>query len=274
MSPEFAFPIPLEDSFAVLEYAIDNSQVLKLDTRRLIIAGDSSGGHLALALSQQLYIRRQIKPRLQVLIYPWIQMLHLRFPSHLRYKALFPTLNSAKIILWYLGFSQITLEMQEILLTNRHTLLIKDQILRDKYQSYLDINLIPKEYKLSRSYYKNYNNMVFSNQTDLINYPLLRNKNFASKLAKLADIELSPGLADVEILRNMPPTYMLVFEMDGLKDEQLIFAERLRSAGVPVNLDFNEEGFHGIATMLDPTLGLKLPYALLDNVVKYIELNL
>lgn len=239
----------------------------------MIIAGDSSGGNLALVLTQQLYIRRQIKPRLQVLIYPWLQMLNLRFPSYLRYRGLFPTLNPAKLILWYLGFPKVTLEMEEFLLQNRQTLLVRDQKIKDKYQSYLDINLLPKEFKLTRAY-KDYNNVLFPNRSYITNEPLLRNKNFASKIQKLTDIELSPGLADSEILRNMPPTYMLVFETDAMKDEQLIFAQRLRSAGVPIDLDFNEEGFHGIATMLNPEFGLKLPLALLDNVIKYIQLNL
>ncbi|CAF0908968.1 unnamed protein product [Brachionus calyciflorus] len=240
----------------------------------MIIGGDSSGGNMALVLSQRLYERRRIKAKLQVLIYPWIQMFNLRLPSHLRYKPLFPTLNSAKIILWYLGFQQITTEMETFLLENKHTLLVKDQKLRDKVRSYLDVDTIPKKFKQTKSYYNNYANDLFENITDISREPLLRNTKFIKQVSKLVDTDLSPGLADIEILRRMPDTYMLVFEWDGLKDEQLIFAERLRLAGVPVNLVFNEEGFHGISTMLNPILGLKLPNLLLDNLVNYIQVNI
>ena len=43
-APEQQYPVQLEQIFGVLEYVIDNSQRLKLDSHRFGLAGDSVGG--------------------------------------------------------------------------------------------------------------------------------------------------------------------------------------------------------------------------------------
>ena len=43
---------------------------------------------------------------------------------------------------------------------------------------------------------------------------------------------MSPGLADDDILKGQPDAYLIVAETDILKDEDLIYAERLRRAGI------------------------------------------
>lgn len=59
----------------------------------------------------------------------------------------------------------------------------------------------------------------------------------------LADPWISPGLrAD---LRDLPPTLMLTAGFDPIRDDGLAYAERLRDAGVPVELLHYAGQFHG-----------------------------
>jgi len=42
---------------------------------------------------------------------------------------------------------------------------------------------------------------------------------------------MSPGLADTSELKGQPDAYFIVSEYDIIKDETIIFAERLKKAG-------------------------------------------
>ena len=42
-APEFPFPIPTEDCYAVVKYLIDNPEEFNADTEKIIFAGDSAG---------------------------------------------------------------------------------------------------------------------------------------------------------------------------------------------------------------------------------------
>jgi acetyl esterase len=71
-APEARFPIALEESYTVLQWAAAHTNEIDGDGARLATAGDSAGGNLAAALS--LYARDKGRPMLslQVLIYPVI----------------------------------------------------------------------------------------------------------------------------------------------------------------------------------------------------------
>jgi hypothetical protein len=62
--------------------------------------------------------------------------------------------------------------------------------------------------------------------------------------------------------------------MDPLKDESFIYLERLRKAGVQVELGFYEDGFHGIVTMIDQDIGFNVARKMLDDLIKYIAKNI
>jgi acetyl esterase/lipase len=72
MSPEYKFPAALDDSYAALVWVKGNADSFGGDPEKLVIAGDSGGGLLAAAMTQQA--RDQEGPHIsyQVLIYPAI----------------------------------------------------------------------------------------------------------------------------------------------------------------------------------------------------------
>ncbi|MDA8869889.1 alpha/beta hydrolase [Rhizobiaceae bacterium] len=69
LSPETPFPGPLDDVVAALRWAITNADRLGVDSDRIALCGDSSGGHLMLATAR-LAVREGRPLRYLALIYP------------------------------------------------------------------------------------------------------------------------------------------------------------------------------------------------------------
>ena len=70
LAPEYAFPTPLEDAYAAVQWVVDAAGDLGVDQRRVAVGGDSAGGNLAAAvclLAQQL---GGPDIRFQLLVYP------------------------------------------------------------------------------------------------------------------------------------------------------------------------------------------------------------
>jgi acetyl esterase len=69
-APEHAYPAALDDVDVAWRWARANAARLGADGARFIVAGDSSGGNLAAALTLRLRERRAALPDLQLLLYP------------------------------------------------------------------------------------------------------------------------------------------------------------------------------------------------------------
>lgn len=67
-APEHKYPAALRDCEAALDWAHANARVLGADPRRIVVTGDSAGGHLAAGLCQ----RTRTPVALQILMYPVI----------------------------------------------------------------------------------------------------------------------------------------------------------------------------------------------------------
>lgn len=70
LAPEFAFPTPLEDSYAAVQWVAANASGLGLDGSRIAVAGDSAGGNLAAAVALLARDRGGAKITHQLLFYP------------------------------------------------------------------------------------------------------------------------------------------------------------------------------------------------------------
>ena len=64
-----------------MQYILKNAPRLYIDLNRFVIAGDSEGGHLVIALNQKLHEEDKFIPKLAVLIYPTTQMFNFKLPS-------------------------------------------------------------------------------------------------------------------------------------------------------------------------------------------------
>jgi acetyl esterase len=63
LAPEHRFPVPLDDCYAALAWAVDNAEALGLDRDNISIGGSSAGGNLAAAVT--LRCRDEEGPRLR-----------------------------------------------------------------------------------------------------------------------------------------------------------------------------------------------------------------
>jgi len=70
LAPERVFPAALDDVEAAWQWARDRARELGADGERFIVAGDSSGGNLAAALTLRLHRLGAVQPDLQLLLYP------------------------------------------------------------------------------------------------------------------------------------------------------------------------------------------------------------
>ena len=80
-APEHKHPVALDDCQAALAWAAANARALGGDPARIVVTGDSAGGHLAAATCQQT----SIPVALQILVYPVMSAsAHADFPSRRR----------------------------------------------------------------------------------------------------------------------------------------------------------------------------------------------
>ena len=68
-APEHPFPIPFDDCYATLLWVIENADVLKIDPRKIGVAGDSAGAALASAVALKARDNK-IPLAFQALVYP------------------------------------------------------------------------------------------------------------------------------------------------------------------------------------------------------------
>ncbi len=244
----------------------------------------NQGANVVAAITQRLLEENQPQPRLQVLIYPWIQLVNSKLPSYTKYNTTSSInqvgLKLTKMAMWYLGICESDEKYSDILDGIKrldHFGLIEDEILLKKYKSYLDPNKIPDQYKKDKSYYKEYEsikNTIYPNSKLDENNVLLKNTYINTQVKKLFHREISPLLADDKYLTGLPKAYFIILEWDELKDEGLLYAERLKENNVDVSVRFYEKGFHGMATMFFKNLYFNEARIMQNDLINFISQNI
>src|SRR3954471_19882895 len=84
LSPEAAYPGPLNDCYAALTWMATNADELGIDPGHIVIAGVSAGGGLAAALALLARDRNEVTPVYQLLIYPMIDDRNVTASSHIK----------------------------------------------------------------------------------------------------------------------------------------------------------------------------------------------
>lgn len=97
LAPEHPFPTPVNDGLAAFRYVAHHAKELGIDQKRIGVGGDSAGGNLAAVVAQQTK-NDTIKPIVQMLWVPWVDMSRERASYELFATGLF--LERAKMR-WY-----------------------------------------------------------------------------------------------------------------------------------------------------------------------------
>jgi acetyl esterase len=69
-APEVQFPAAVEEAYAATTYLVDNAGSFNLDSSRLAVVGDGSGGNIAAVVAILAKRRRGPRIKLQILFYP------------------------------------------------------------------------------------------------------------------------------------------------------------------------------------------------------------
>ncbi|MEG0308003.1 MAG: alpha/beta hydrolase [Clostridium sp.] len=70
LAPEAPFPEGLEDCYAAVKWAVNNSEELNIDKDNVSISGDSAGGNYSAVISIMARERKDITIHRQILLYP------------------------------------------------------------------------------------------------------------------------------------------------------------------------------------------------------------
>ncbi|NXG89214.1 AAAD deacetylase, partial [Stercorarius parasiticus] len=257
LAPKYRFPVQFEDVYSVTKFFLQSSVLSQygVDPDRICVAGDSAGGNLAAAVAQQLLKDSEVKTKLKVqaLVYPALQTLDLNLPSYQEneYKPILPKLLMVKF--WSEYFTSDS-SLREAMASNRHVPVESSHLFQFVNWS----NLLPEELK------KDY---VYTS-------PTYGSSELAQKYPGFLDTRAAPLLVSDAQLRGLPLTYILTCEHDVLRDDGVMYAERLRAAGVPVTHDHAKNAFHGAMMFVSSPAELAVGHRLLNRYIEWLNDNL
>ncbi|XP_069844846.1 arylacetamide deacetylase-like 2 [Dipodomys merriami] len=254
LAPQYHFPVPLEDCISAVKFFLQD-EILRqygVDSARVCISGDSSGGLLAAQVVQALKNDPEFKDKIkaQALIYPGLQLFDTLMPSHMEneYGPILPRKMLIKLGCLYVTKDQA---LPQAMWKNQHVPQEHKHLLKFVNWS----TFLPEKYKKSHVYTEPI--------TGIFN---------ASYLNSVA--HMSPLIANDSELQTLPLTYVLTCEHDVLRDDGLIYVTRLQNAGVNVTHDHVENGFHGALAFINSPFHLNLGHRVKDKYISWLEENL
>ncbi|KHN83204.1 Arylacetamide deacetylase-like 3 [Toxocara canis] len=241
LAPEHVFPAAVDDAETAVVYLLTRGYVpLGVDRSRVAVMGDSAGGGLVAAVTQRLRKRSDL-PRLkaQVLLYPLLQMGNLRTPSYENYRRQLAGrgfVGPRMIALYYLMYAGFDMAQQshlvDITLQNEHI----SPLDRTTFDEYAGLDRLPLNFRTNHSVSTRY----YNEEASHLIVPFLFNPDFAPLM--------QPNLS------SLPRALVVTCQHDVLRDEGVLYANRLSEAGVPTTWKHLETGFHALlnfhATML------------------------
>ncbi|XP_066203130.1 neutral cholesterol ester hydrolase 1 isoform X1 [Saccopteryx leptura] len=258
--PKVYFPEQIHDVLRATKYFLrpEVLQKYSVDPGRIGISGDSAGGNLAAALSQQFNQDANLKNKLKVqaLIYPVLQALDFNTPSY-QQNVNAPILPRSIMVKYWVDYFKGNYDFVQAMIVNNHTSLDVEEaaVLRARLNW---MSLLPA------SITKNYKPVV---QTT-------GNARIVQELPQLLDARSAPLLADQEVLQHLPKTYILTCEHDVLRDDGIMYAKRLEGAGVEVTLDHFEDGFHGCMIFTSWPTNFSVGMRTRNSYIKWLDHNL
>nr|XP_034955298.1 arylacetamide deacetylase-like 4 [Zootoca vivipara] len=229
LAPEHPYPVPVLDCLTAAIHFMKNAKEYGVDPSRIAIAGESSGATKAASICQELVAREDLPSvRAQVLIYPFLQGIDFNLPSYQQNHSVPPLYRkrAAKFGFAYLTGKTINVPVDGIL-KGAHV----PPVLREKYQKWISADSIPEEFK-ARGY--------------VPVEPAPFSEDLYEQVKRGTETMFCPLLAEDDIIRQLPETFILTCEYDVLRDDGLLYKKRLEDNGVPVTWCHVQDGFHGI----------------------------
>nr|XP_019587489.1 PREDICTED: arylacetamide deacetylase-like 2 [Rhinolophus sinicus] len=255
LAPQHLFPAQFEDSIAAVKFFLQDKILTKygVDPNRICISGDSSGGTLTAAVTQEVQNDLEVnhKIKIQALLYPHLQIIDSYLPSHRENEhGIVLTRDIAiKLVSLYLSKDET---LPQAMKKNQHMPLESRHLF--KFVNWT--TLLPKKYRKDHVYTE----------------PVLGRTNYS--LPALMDSRASPLLANDSQLQNLPSTYILTCQYDTVRDDGLMYVSRLQNVGVQVVHEHIEDGFHGALSYMRSPLYLRLGLRIRDMYISWLDKNL
>ncbi|XP_058044316.1 arylacetamide deacetylase [Ahaetulla prasina] len=257
LAPKYRFPVAFEDVYSVAKYFLQSSILEKynVDPSRIGIAGDSAGGNLAAAVTQQLLDDPDVKAKfkIQALLYPGLQTIDLELPSFQDNKNM-PILPKTLLIRFLSEYITSDESFSKALKTNQHVPAEFNHLFKFVNWS----NWLPERFKKGHVY------------TD----PSHRNSKIGHKYPGFLDPRIAPLLVEDIKLRGLPLTYVITCQYDVLRDDGIIYVSRLREAGVQVAHEHVDNAFHGVVTFITGPFASNIGRTMANKYIEWLNKNL
>ncbi|XP_077059741.1 arylacetamide deacetylase-like 4 isoform X2 [Siphateles boraxobius] len=256
LAPEHRYPAHLDDCEVVTRYFLSIAATdFGVDPRRVAVGGDSAGGNLAAALCQRLSKTQDghlPSPCAQVLIYPALQMADFHLPSYQQNHSV-PILFRSRTVFFFLQYLNGITSVSQQILEGKHVPAERKR----HYKKWLDPDNLPPQFRKGA-----------------ISPPVIANHDadVYHIIKQGLDPEISPLLAEDDVLHLNPPTFVLTCEFDVLRDDGILFQKRLKDVGVDVTWEHLSDGFHGIISFFNQGwLTFESSQRGLDSIVRYVK---
>ncbi|XP_061600380.1 neutral cholesterol ester hydrolase 1a [Cololabis saira] len=261
MYPEVQFPEPYLDCLAAAKHFLSSEVLAKyaIDPERVAVSGDSAGGNLAAAVAQEISTddSMSVKFSVQALVYPVLQALDFHTPSYVQNQHM-AILSRPLMVLFWLQYLSADPSLRWQVTANNHSAL-RHSAITPELRSRLDWTaLLPQEFK------QNHKPVVVEDGSHAI----------LKKVPGFLDTRAAPLLAEAEVLAKCPRAYILTGEYDVLRDDGLMYARRLRDAGVSVTSDHYEDGFHGCFNLIAWPMDFEIGRRTVRNYINWLQNNL
>ncbi|EHB15221.1 Arylacetamide deacetylase [Heterocephalus glaber] len=253
LTPKYHFPLQFEDVYNALRWFLSKNvlESYGINPEKVCVSGDSAGGNLAAAVTQQQLQDPdvKIKVKMQSLIYPALQAFDLDSPSYREYSHM-PTLSKSLLVRLMSEYITTDRSLERAMLSNQHVSAESSHLFKFVNWS----SLLPERFRKGHIY----------------NNPIYGSSELSQKYPGILDVRAAPLLADDSKLRGLPLTFVLTCQCDVLRDDGLMYVTRLRNAGVQVTHKHIEDGFHGAFALLE----FKIGYRLINQYINWLKENL
>ncbi|EHB15219.1 Arylacetamide deacetylase-like 2 [Heterocephalus glaber] len=255
LAPQHHFPAQFEDGITAVKFFLQDKILSKygVDPSRICISGDSSGGALAAAVTQQVQNDPEIKHKIkiQALLYPGLQMIDTYLPAHRENEHGIVLTRDITIKLVSLYFTKDE-ALPEAMRKNQHMPVESRHLFKFVNWS----TLLPEKFRKDHVYTE----------------PILGRSAYS--FPALMDYRASPLLANDSQLQNLPLTYILTCQYDILRDDGLMYVSRLRNVGIQVAHEHIEDGIHGALSYMTAPFYLHLGLRIKDMYTGWLDKNL
>ncbi|CAF0938430.1 unnamed protein product [Adineta steineri] len=250
LTPSVHYPTPIEEGVKVAKYVIDNYQEFAIDPANVFLCGDSAGGNMAVVVERHL--RREQKPVIRgvLLLYPLLQLVHYRLSSYLT----------------YLPYRLLSL-LHEDLLVQVANFYINASFTGDELFTNQHLSL--NDYK---NFYSKLNLQISDSDNDDISkyHSSSSSKSSHPDTWKLFNENISPLLADDDILRNSPSTFIVACTYDILLSDAQLYFRRLQQLNVK-NVIYREYRiFHGVMTFVDFPVAFNEAFDIINDSAQFV----